>query len=145
MVGVDEDYANAGDAQKTEWLGQSNLIYGGLIAVGLLMVQPFLTVDSLDLSAGVCVIAFAVAIPLLAALMLLNRQEVFRRRAADSRLVGVTKAAGQLSAIVGLVAGFWHISWVAGVALLAAGLVGVLVHAAGYVRLEHNSDGQPRD
>lgn len=49
-----------------EWLRQNNLIYGGLIAIGVYMVQPFLTAGSLDLSARICVVAFSVAIPLLA-------------------------------------------------------------------------------
>ncbi len=40
-----------------------------------------------------------------------------------------------------LVAGFWHIFWVAGVAVLATGLLGVAVHSAGYARLDQ--DQQP--
>jgi len=47
-------------ALEQEWLRQNNLSYGGLIAIGVFMVQPFLTAGSLDV----------VAIPLLAALML---------------------------------------------------------------------------
>ena len=52
---------------EQEWLRQNNLIYGGLIAIGVYLVQPFLTTASLDLSATICVVAFSVAIPLLAA------------------------------------------------------------------------------
>ena len=51
------------------------------------MVQPFLTSGSLDLSARICVVAFSVAIPLLAALVLITRQEAFRRPATGSILV----------------------------------------------------------
>ena len=47
-----------------------------------------------------------------------------------------SQATAQLAAFVGIVAGFWHITWVAGVGMLVAGLVAVLVHSAGYVRLE---------
>jgi hypothetical protein len=36
------------------------------------------------------------------------------------------------------VAGFWHILWVAGVGMLAGGLVAVMVHSAGYWRLERD-------
>jgi hypothetical protein len=36
-----------------------------------------------------------------------------------------------------VVAGFWHIMWVAGVAVLVSGFAAMLVHSAGYVRLEH--------
>ena len=121
---------------EQEWLRQNNLIYGGLIGIGVVMVQPFLTAASLDLSAKICVVAFSVAIPLLAALVLVNRQEAFRRRAARSGLVETARVVAQVCAFVGVVAGFWHILWIAGVGMLASGIVGVAVHSAGYWRLE---------
>jgi hypothetical protein len=43
---------------------QNNLDYGGLIAIGVVLVQPFLTAVSLDPSAKICIAAFFVAIPL---------------------------------------------------------------------------------
>jgi hypothetical protein len=131
VVSVQED-----SEQTHEWIQQNNLIYGGLIAIGVLMVQPFLTAASLDLSAKICIVAFSVAIPLLAALVLVNRQEAFRRRAATSGLVETARVVGQVCAFVGVVAGFWHILWIAGVGILVSGIVGVAVHAAGYWRLE---------
>jgi hypothetical protein len=54
---------NTDPAQEQEWLRQNNLIYGGLIGIGVVLVQPFLTAASLDLSATICVVAFSVAIP----------------------------------------------------------------------------------
>jgi hypothetical protein len=127
----------SGDPElEREWLRQDNLIYGGLIAVGVYMVQPFLTAASLDLSARICVVAFSVAIPLLAALVVVNRQEAFRGRATSSVVVSVAKVVGETAAFVGLVTGFWHILWVAGVGMLTAGIVAVGVHSAGYWRLE---------
>jgi hypothetical protein len=45
----------------------AHLIYSGLIVIGVYLVQPFLVAGTLDLSARVCVVAFSVAIPLLAA------------------------------------------------------------------------------
>jgi len=93
---------------KEEVIRQLGLIYGGLILVGVYMVQPFLVAPSLDTSAEVSVIAFAVAIPLLAALIMLNRQEVFRGRRTTSITVNVAHAIAQLAAFVGIVAGFWH-------------------------------------
>jgi hypothetical protein len=74
----------------------------------------------------------------LAALILVNRQEAFRRRHAKSVLVTVALAVGQSAALVGVVAGFWHISWIAGVGVLTAGIVGVGVHSAGFWRLEQD-------
>jgi hypothetical protein len=119
-----------------EVLGQLGLVYGGLILIGVYMVQPFLTAPSLDASAKVSIVAFSVAIPLLAALVMVNRQETFRRRRTPSVTVVLARVIAQLAAFVGVVAGFWHMTWIAGVTFLAAGLVAVGIHSAGYWRLE---------
>jgi len=131
--------AAADPATQGEWIRQSNLIYSGLAAAGLVMVQPFLTESSLDLSATICVVAFAVSIPLLAALLVLNRQEEFRRRASKSWAVSFAKAVAEGSAFAGIAAGFWHISTLAGIAFLATGCIAVGVHSSGYVHLEYDS------
>jgi hypothetical protein len=110
--------------------------YGALIAIGVVFVQPFLTPGPLDLPAKICVVAFSVAIPLLAALVLVNRQEAFRRRRSKSVVVTIAQVIAQLCAFAGVVAGFWHILWIAGVAILAAGLAGVGIQSVGYERLE---------
>jgi hypothetical protein len=119
-----------------EWLRQDSLIYGGLVAAGVALVQPFLTAPPLDPPAMISVVAFSVAIPLLAALLMLNQQETFRRRASRSRVVIVTKVIAQNLSVLGVAAAFWHIVWIAGVGILASGLVAVAVHSAGFARLE---------
>jgi hypothetical protein len=48
----------------------------------------------------------------------------------------VAKATAQGSAFVGLVAGFWHIHWIAGVGVLVSAFVAMGVHSAGFTRLE---------
>jgi hypothetical protein len=116
------------------------LIYGGLMAIGLVLVQPFLTATPRDWSAKICVIAFAAAIPLLAALVLVNRQETFRRRVTDSLLVRVTQSIAQLLAFVGVVAGFLahHVARRGGD--LVSGFAAMMVHSAGYFRLERAAE-----
>jgi hypothetical protein len=118
-----------------EWLRQDNVIYGGLLAIGIVFVQALLPY-SLNASAMTCVLAFAVAIPLLAALIMVNRQEQFRRRRTSSRTVGAAKAVAQGAAFLGVVAGFWHLHWIAGVVILASSLIAVGVHSAGFTVLE---------
>jgi hypothetical protein len=76
---------------KEEELRQLGVIYGGLIAIAVVMAQGFLEASSLDTSARVGSIAFAVAIPLLAALVLVNRQEAFRGRQTTSVLVTLAR------------------------------------------------------
>lgn len=121
---------------RDETLRQMGLIYSGLIGVAILMVQPFLGAASLDVAATISVIAFAVAVPLLATLVLLNRQESYRQRRTPSVTVLVAHSLAQGAAVVGLVAGFWHIDWFAGVCFLVAAFVGLGVHSAGFTRLE---------
>ena len=121
---------------KEEVLRQIGVMYGGLIAIAVVMVQGFLETSSLDTAGRVSTIAFAVAIPLLAALVLVNRQEAFRGRRTTSVSVTLARAIAQLAAFVGLVAGFWDITWVAGVTFLVAALVAVGVHSAGFWRVE---------
>ena len=121
---------------RHEVVRQMGLIYGGLIGIAVVMIQPFLTAPSLDATATTCIVAFSVAIPLLAALVLINRQEAFRGRRTPSVTTKIAHAVAQVAAFVGIVAGFWHITWIAGVGMLAASLVAIGVHSAGFVRLE---------
>jgi hypothetical protein len=127
--------------QAQEWVRQNNVANVGLLVAALYMVSPFLTARSLDVSAKICVVAFAVAIPLLAAHLLVGQQEVFKGRSTDSVLVKVTKPVALASAFVGIVAGLWHITWIAGVAVLAAAIVAMGVHSAGYMHLERQASG----
>ncbi len=134
--------ALSGEA-KEEGLRQLGVIYGGLIGVAVVMVQPFLAATkTLDTPARVSVIAFAVAIPLLAALVLVNRQEMFRGRRSASVSVVVAQSVAQAAAVIGIVAGFWHITWVAGVAFLVAGIVAMGVHSAGWWHVETTRDAE---
>jgi hypothetical protein len=143
-IRADAEDAKVDPAVQEEWIRQSNLIYGGLAAAGLVVVQPFLTASPLDLTATICVVAFAVSIPLLAALLVLNRQEAFRRQVSRSRLVSVAKATAEGSAFVGLTAAFWHISTTAGITFLAAGIFAVGIHSAGYTKLEYDGNFRSR-
>lgn len=127
-------------AQQDEKLRQDNLMYGGLIVIGIYMVQPFLTAapDAFNLTAKICVIAFAIAIPILAALVVLNSQEIYRGRAVKSGYVQVTRQAALGVGFVGVVAGFWHLTWIAGVAALVATMIAVSIYSVGFVRIERD-------
>ncbi|MFD7161661.1 hypothetical protein ACFV9C_44250 [Kribbella sp. NPDC059898] len=136
--------ATSDPAAQQEWIRQSNLTYGGLGAAGLVVVQPFLTAKPLDLTATICVVAFAVAIPLLAALLVLNLQEEYRHRVTSSRLVSFAKAVAQAAAFVGIAAAFWHISTIAGIVFVLAGFFAVGVHSSGYMHLEYDGTFRSR-
>jgi len=138
-----DQVADPGPAQVREWLQQANLTYSALIAGGVLVVQPFLTAQSLDLSALISVVSFSVAIPLLAGLILVNREEILRRRRTRSMLVIIGQSVAYAGAFTGLVAAFWHIVWFAGVAVLVSGFVAIGIHSAGYTRLALDGDVPP--
>ena len=60
-------------------------------------------------------------------------------------MVESARVVAQMAAFTGVVAGFWHIFWIAGVGMLAAGLLAVAVHSAGYARLERGLFPSPPD
>jgi len=128
-----------------ESIRQSGLIYAGLIGIGVVIVQGFLEAPSDDVSARVSMIAFSVAIPLLAALVLVNRQETFRRRPTPAMSVTMAQVVAQGAALVGIVAAFWHIDLIAGVVFVAAAFVGLFVHSAGWWRLERDPEPSPSE
>jgi hypothetical protein len=132
---VEDAFTGEGGEEAVEQLG---LIYGGLIGIALIMVQPLIVAPSIDLAARISVVAFSVAIPLLAALLLVNRQESFRGRRTSSVSVRIAHGVAQSAAFVGIAAGFWHIDRLAGIGFLAASIVGLLVHSAGWWRLERD-------
>lgn len=141
---ADEEAARAAAEQErgwesdpsvvASWLRQNNLVLAGLIGIGLIFVQPFLTVPELTVAATVCVIGFAVSIPLLAALILVNEIERDTGRFSDSRAVAWGRPVAMLSGAVGLIAGFWEISWQAAVVLMVSGIAAGGMHAAAYAR-----------
>jgi hypothetical protein len=131
--------------EEQEWFRLRSLIYGGLIVLGVYMVQPFLTAASLDLSARICVVAFSLALPPLAALVVVDRRDASsRRRGLAAALVFVAQLVAQWGSFVGVVAGFWHRTWVAGVGVLASGLLGTAVISVGYRRPPRTRRPMPR-
>ena len=104
-----------------EWIRQNGLIYGALIGIGVVMVRPF---SSRCLSSTrrrrYASSRSRSLYPVLSALVLVTHQENFRQRASRSKLVEVGRNVGQLAAVIGVAAGFWHISWIAGVATIVA-------------------------
>ncbi|WP_067548251.1 hypothetical protein [Nocardia crassostreae] len=108
--------------ERAGWVRQERLMYGGLIAIGTVIIQPFLTSGSLDLTAMIAVVAFAVALPHLGVMVLIEDWTMpdiypklrFMQQAAKSLALG--------GSTLGVVAAFWHISWIAGLVMLISGI-----------------------
>ncbi|NNH71459.1 hypothetical protein HLB23_16580 [Nocardia uniformis] len=107
--------------EKAAWVRQDNLIYGGLIAIGTVIVQPFLTAPSMDLTAMIAVVAFAIALPHLGVLVLISDWPNPEGYPILRFLPATAKALGLSFSMIGVGAAFWHISWIAGVAVVASG------------------------
>ena len=123
-------------AQAKDWIKQLHVIYAALIGIGMVTVQPFLYEGEYNgLPARICVISFALSIPILSSLLLLNYEEEFRKRMSKSMTVAVAKAIGQFAAVTGIIAAFWHISPLAGISLLVGCVIGLTAYAAGSTTL----------
>lgn len=141
-----EDWAKQKEdwTKQNDWFQQNNLTYLGLIGIGVVIMQPFLTTRSLDLSALICIVAFSLAIPLLAMLVMLAHLQASHHDTSSSLTLSIAKAVGLACASVGVVAAFWHILWIAGVVVLASGIAGFALYASYYGRLESKNGTRPQ-
>ena len=118
------------------WIDRTRLTTGGLISVGLIITQDFISsgiVASskvLDIPALISVVAFAVALPLLSAQFPVTFEDGSRHYVWDDTWgLQVAYWLGMIAAIVGIVAAFWHISLIAGLVILVGTLVSTALYA----------------
>lgn len=136
MKQPEDEFKNYSRSQIRDWIGEANIIYGGLGGLGLVMIQPFMYKGEFTgLPATICVVSFAISTPIFASLLVLNHEEDFRARLSKSTAVMLSKGVAQLAAVTGFVAGLWHISPLAGKAALASCFVALCAHTAGYTQL----------
>ena len=114
---------------KPEWTQQALVVYGGLIAIGVVILQALIPVQSLDLASLVSILSFAIAMPFLAIMILVNHAQVSYRYATYPWYITLAILLGQGGALIGVFAAFWHISWIAAILLLISGVVGLVVYA----------------
>ena len=131
-----DEYKNISRRQMRDWIGEANIIYGGLSGLGLVMIQPFMyQCEFVGTAAKVCVFSFAISTPIFAALLLLNHEEDFRARLSKSSVVLLSKGLAQMAAVTGFVAGLWHINPMAGKIAIASCILALVAHAVGYGQL----------
>lgn len=132
-------------AQVRDWIGEANIIYGGLGGLGIVITQPFMYQGEFTgLAAKICVISFAISTPIFASLLVLNHEEEFKSRMSKSTVVMLCKGLAQIAAITGFVAAFWHISPLAGKVAAASCLLALIAHAAGYATLYSAKSKMPK-
>ena len=122
-----------------ELLRFDTLIDVALIVLGVYILQAFISTSVTDAAARVSIVAWAIAIPLLAFLALLNRmQEAVRYSSIPFYLVAA-RGVALGAAVVGFGAAVWHLWMPASVALIASGLAGLLLYRAYEARLRRDN------
>lgn len=128
---------------NSEWIRQALIVYGGLIGVGVIVLQALISTPSLDLAALISIISFAVAIPLLAIMVLIYHAQTQYRYASYPWYLTLIILLGQGGAFMGVLAAFWHVSWIAGILLAVSAIVGLITYAIYMKQLERDNASQP--
>ncbi len=115
---------------QAAWIRQSNAILAGLIGISVVIVQALISVNAADPPALVALLAFAIALPMMGTLVMINVVLAQYRYASFPVYITFAYFLGEGSAAVGVVAAFWHMSWVAGVLIVVSCLVGVGIYFA---------------
>jgi uncharacterized membrane protein YfcA len=111
---------------------QSSVWSGGLIAIGVVILQVFLSSNKLDSAAYISIYAFALAIPILACNILVNFAR--RRSTKDARKEKASfreilfYLVGILASLVGIAAAFLHINLVAAILFSLSALIALAVY-----------------
>jgi len=117
-----------------------NFYIGGLVAIILVLLQTLLGLEPLDLSIKISVPAFAIALPLLAGMLVVNIVEekypYGHARSVSARFMSIAFTIGSVATLVGIDAAFWHVMWQAGVAFLIALMAAVTVYGWYVAELE---------
>ena len=122
-----------------EVLRFDTLMDAALIVLGVYILQAFISSSVTDAAGRVAIVAWALAIPLLAFLALLNRtQEAFRYASIPSYLVAA-RGLALAAAVVGFEASVWHLWMPASIVSIASGLGGLFLFRIYHARLERDN------
>jgi len=122
-----------------ELLRFDTLMDVALIVLGVYILQAFISTGATDAAARVSIVAWVLAIPLLAFLVLLNRvQEAFRYTSIPWYLV-LARGLASGAAVAGFGAAGWHLWMPASLVLIASGLGGLFLYRAYQARLERDN------
>lgn len=114
--------------QQVAWYGEDRLISGGLIGIGLLITQAFISLGTYDIPATISIFAFSIAIPFLAWNVLVRTALANENKDPETKGTLFLFVTGIIASLIGIDAAFWHVSWIAGVLLLISGAVGTFFY-----------------
>jgi hypothetical protein len=123
---------SADEKSVTKEIGNmKRLVCGGLIGISLIIVQAFLSIGFANAAATITILAFAIAVPMLA-LYIMSDIEFGTIIAENTKLLSILYWAGASASATGIVAAFWYMSWIAGIVIICSGLAGVIVYVIAY-------------
>ena len=99
---------------------------GALLAVGVILLQVFITTGITDIPIFISVVALSLAIPILSGGIYALQLEIEDQYRMEGKWAGIPAfgfLAGSIITIVGVGAAFWHLSWIVGVLFIVAVLV----------------------
>ncbi len=112
------------------WIRESNAILAGLIGISVVILQALIAIKATDPPAVIALLAFAIALPMMGMLVMLNVLLARYRYASIPGYLTFAYTVGEGSAAVGVVAAFWHVSWIAGLLILVSSLAGLGIYFA---------------
>jgi hypothetical protein len=122
-----------------EVLRFDTLMDAALIVLGVYILQAFISTNVADGAGRVSIVAWALAIPLLAFLALLNRTQEAYKYASIPIYLTVARGLALSAAVVGFGAAVWHLWTPASLVLVASGLGGVVLYRGYLGRLERDN------
>ena len=120
---------------KPEWTRADTTVNAAFIVVGVYLVQTFLGTGVTDLATRISIVGWAVAIPLLAALAMLNVVREWYRYSSYPLYWGIAWSVAHVAALIGLAAAFWHIWFPAAIVLTLSGVAGIALYQVSVHRL----------
>ncbi len=93
-------------------------------------MQALIAINATDPPAVIALLAFAIALPMMGTLVMLKVVLARYRYASFPGYITFAYFVGEGGAAVGVVAAFWHVSWVAGVLIVVSGLAGLGIYFA---------------
>jgi transglutaminase-like putative cysteine protease len=124
---------------RPEWVRAGTAIDVGLIVLGVYILQAFLSTNAADVSARIAILAWALAIPLLALLALLDYVQEGFRYVSNPLYLQSARGLATGAGVVGFVAAVWHLWIAASLVLIASGLLGLTLFRIYARRLERDN------
>ena len=123
----------------SEWVNQATLINVGFLVLCIYLVSTLIGTGASDIASRIALVAFVIAMPLLAVLTMLTELQRVRRYASYPWYFVMAGGIGQGTAVIGFGAALWHVWFVATIVVLVSGLAGLFLYRAYYRRLEKDN------